>query len=107
MNQALGAVNEQQSRASAAAASYERGDTADIAAVMLQHQPRMSRSCDFYLAKKGAQPVCSFGKFGKASGGVFKADFNPRTDDRLLAGEIVEEGKPGGRRGGIEGESEE
>src|SRR3546814_20287514 len=38
MNQALGAVNEQQSRASAAAASYERGDTAAIAAVMLQSQ---------------------------------------------------------------------
>lgn len=38
MNQALGAVNEQQSRASVASAAYERGDTTDIAAVMLQRQ---------------------------------------------------------------------
>mgnify|MGYP003582281605 FL=1 len=38
MNQALSAVNQQQSSASAAAASYERGDTTDIAAVMLQRQ---------------------------------------------------------------------
>lgn len=38
MNQALGAVNEQQSRAGAASAAYERGESTDIAAVMLQRQ---------------------------------------------------------------------
>lgn len=38
MNQAIGAVNEQQGRASAASAAYERGETTDIAAVMLQRQ---------------------------------------------------------------------
>lgn len=38
MHKALGAVNETQSRASAASAAYERGETTDIAAVMLQRQ---------------------------------------------------------------------
>lgn len=38
MQQALGAVNEQQSRSSALSAAYERGDTTDIAAVMMQRQ---------------------------------------------------------------------
>src|SRR3546814_13754022 len=33
MQQALGAVNEQQSRSSALSAAYERGDTTDIAAI--------------------------------------------------------------------------
>ncbi len=38
MNQALSTVNDSQARASTASAAYERGDTTDIAAVMLQRQ---------------------------------------------------------------------
>src|SRR3546814_10859615 len=36
MQQALGAVNEQHSRSSALSAAYARGDTTDIAAVLMQ-----------------------------------------------------------------------
>ena len=38
MQSAVSAVNAQQSRASAASAAYERGETTDIASVMLQRQ---------------------------------------------------------------------
>ncbi len=38
MQQALGQVNGLQSRADAASAAYERGETTDIAAVMLQRE---------------------------------------------------------------------
>src|SRR5688500_12251967 len=51
----------------------------------------MSRWCDLHLAEKGAEHVCSFGKFGEARGGLVKAGLDHRADDRLLACEIVVE----------------